>query len=132
MNTPTAFPSEDTALSLLVAPLARSNQSPLDGHNTVPTPVFPPGTWDPLLWNPLLFGHPQVWEYPVSSFDERIDGGTFMIQNYGLDVDLTQSPFAQSPLHRPQLDWGSSQERPISYYIQEAIPVSIIVYPQSA
>jgi hypothetical protein len=91
-----------------------------------------PGAWDPVLSNPLLFGHPRVWEYPVLIFDERIDGSTFMIQDYGLDVDVTQSSLAQSPLHLPQLDWGSSHARPISYYNQVVIPVSIIMYPQSA
>jgi len=119
------------ALSLLVAPLALSDQSPLDGHNTVPTLMFLPGAWDPHLANSLLLSHPQVWEHPVSLVDEGIDSSTLMIQNPGLDVDITQFQLTQSHLHLPQIAWGSSQEPPRSYNHQATIPVSIIVYPWS-
>jgi hypothetical protein len=96
----------------------------------VTTPIGLPGAWDLLLSNPLLLGHPQFWEHPVSLIGESIDRGTFMIQNYGLDVDVTQSPLAHSHLHLPRLDWSFNQERPISYYNQATIPVSIIVNSQ--
>ena len=120
------------ALSLLVAPLAQSNQSPLNGHNTVPTPMFLPGAWDRHLANSLLLSHPQVWEHPVSFVDEGIDSGTHMVQNRGLDVGVTRLQPTQSHLHPPQIDWGASQEPPRSYNNQATISVSIAVYPRSA
>jgi len=90
--------------------------------------MFLPGAWDLLLSDPLLLCYSQVWEDPGSLFDEGIDSGTFMIQNHGPDVDVTQSQLTQPHLHLPQIDFGSSQEEPISYSNQATIQVSIIVY----
>jgi hypothetical protein len=117
------------ALSLLVA---RSNQSPLGGHNTVATSIFLPSARDLLLADPLLLSHPQVWEHQVSLFDKGIDSGTFMAQNYGLDVNVTQSQLTQYYLHLPQIDSDCNGEPPLPYNNKATIPVSIIVYPQSA
>ena len=54
---------------------------------------------DPLPTNPILFGHPQVWEHPMSFLDERIDCDTSIMQNYRLEVDTTQSRPAHSHLN---------------------------------
>jgi len=94
--------------------------------------MFLPGAWDRHLANSLLLSHPRVWEHPVSFVDEGMDSSTHMIQNHGLDVDVTQFQPTQSHLHLPQIDWGSSQELPRSYNNQATTPVSIIVYLHSA
>lgn len=126
-----AYSLEDTALRLPVAPLNRSNESPPDSHNTVVTPISSHDSWSLYLENPLLFGYPQVCEHPVSLFNQGINSGPFIIDNYELDVNVTQSQSAQSRLHRPQIDWGSSQEPPLPYDNQATIPVSTIVYHRS-
>ena len=130
----TALPPENMPQNLLVAPLARSNQSPLDGHNTMATPIFLPEDWELFLANLLLLGHLQVWDHPVSLFDEGIDSGTSMVQNYdnGLDVDVTRSQLAQSHVHLPQINRGSGQEPPLPYNNHAMISVRIIVYLQLA
>ena len=96
------------------------------------TPIYLPEDWDLFLANFSLLDHPQVWEHPVSLFDEGIDSNTSMIQNYdyGPDVDLTQSQLAQSHVHLPQVDRGSGQEPPLPYNNHAMIPVSIIMYLQ--
>ena len=91
-----------------------------------------PEDWVLLLANPLLLGHPQFWEHPVSVCDEGIDSRTFIIQNYGPQLDATQSQLAQFHPHLPHVDWGSSQGPPLLHTNQATIPVSIIVYPQPA
>ena len=130
----TAFPPEDTALNQLVAPLAQSNQSPVDSHDTMATPNLLPEDWYLCLANPLLLGHPQVWEHSVSLFDEGIDSGTPMIQNYdyGPDVDVPRSQLTRSHVHLPQIDRGSSQEPQPPYNNHAMIPVRIIVLIQLA
>lgn len=92
------------------------------------TPIFFPDAWEPPLANHLLLSHPQVWEHPFLLFDEGIDTGTFTIQSGGLDLNLIRPQLAQSHLHTPQIDWGSSQEPPVPYDTQATIPVSITVY----
>jgi len=98
----------------------------------VDTPTYCPNDWDPLLANPLFLGQPQVWEHPISIFDEGMANGTFSTQNY--EPDLTQSQLAQSRLLLPQFDWGYNEEPLLAYNNQATIPVRIInpVYLQSA
>ena len=93
------------------------------------TPIYLPEDWDLFFANLLLLGHPQVWEHPVSLFDEGISSGTSTIRNYdyGPDMDATQSQLARSHVHLPQIDRGSIQE---PYNNHAVIPVSIIVYLQ--
>lgn len=94
--------------------------------------MFLADDWNLLLADPLLLGHPQLWEYLVPPLDERIDSGAPMIQNYdqGLDVDVTQSQVAQSHVHLPQIDRGTSQEPPLPYNNHAMILVSVTVYLQ--
>ena len=127
-----ASPPGNAALPPLVAPPPWSNQSPLDSHDTVDTLTFCPNDWDPLLANALFLGHPQVWEHPISIFDEGMADGTFSTQNY--EPDLTQSQLAQSHLLLPQFDWVYNQVPLLAYNNQATITVRIInpVYLQSA
>lgn len=127
----TACSPEYTALSPLVAPLTRSNESLLDSYNTVVTPMSFPDFGGLDLANPLLFGHPHLWDHPVSHFDKGIDNGPFTIHNYEPDVDVTQTQLAQSHLPLPQIDWASNEEPLLPYVNQATRPVSTIVYPQS-
>jgi hypothetical protein len=104
-KTNTVFPQGNTTPSPLVAPPPWSNQSPLDSHNTVDTPTVCPNDWDSLLArNPLFLGHQQVWEHPISIFDEGMANGIFLIQNYG--PDLTHSQLVHSHLDPPQIQWA--------------------------
>ena len=122
---------EDTVLSLPVVPLARSNESPLDSHNTVVTPISVHNSWSLRLATPLFLGLPQVCEHSVSLFDQGIDSSPFTIENNELDRGITQSQLAQSHLHLPHIDWRSNEQPLLPYDDQATIPVSIIVYPQS-
>ena len=131
INTKTSSASfPEDGRSLLVAPMARSSQSPLDGHHTAATPIFFPEDWDLSLANPLLLSHAQFWDHPVSVFDEGIDSYTFIMQNYGPHVDATQFQLAQfhPHLYLPHIDWGFSQGPPLLHTNQATTPVSIIVY----
>ena len=94
-------------------------------------PTFCSNCGDPLCAGPLL-RHPQIWEQPVSLSDEGMANGIFVMQDYGLDIDLPQSQLAHSPLHLPRIDWGAYQESPLPYNNQALIPVSAIspIYPQ--
>lgn len=128
----TSFSPEDPVLRPLAASFAWSHQSLLDNYNTVATPTFCSNPRDLLLANPSLFGHPQIWEHPVSFLDERIDSGTFMIQNRGLEQDITQTQLAHAHPHLPHIDLGSNQgPLVLPYHKQATIPVSIILHPQS-
>ena len=131
-TTSTAVSTRSTALSPLVALRTLSNQSQLDSHSTVANSTFCPDDWYPFLTNPLLFGYLQDWEHSVSLFDEVIDSDTLMMQNDGLDGDITQLQPAQSHPHLPQIDWGSNQDPPFPYIDRATTPVSIITYLQSA
>ena len=93
------------------------------------TTISLPGDWDLFLGNLSLLAHPQVREHLVSLFDEGIDSGTPMIQTYDhvTEVDVTESQLAQSHVHLPQIDRGSSQEPPLPYNNHA---VSVIVYLQ--
>ncbi len=96
------------------------------------TPTSCPNNRYPLRANPLLLGHPQIWEHPVSLFDEGMANGIFAMQDYGLDIGSPQSQLAHSLLHLPQID--SYQALPLPYNNLAPIPVSIVsfIYPQSA
>ena len=120
-----AFSPKDTALRPLVAPPAWSNQSRPDSHNTVATPTLYSDDWGLLLANPLLPNHPQVLEHPALLSDEEMANGTFMIQNHGLDVYLTQSQLAPSHHRLPQIDSGPNQEQLLPYNNQSTASVSI-------
>ena len=130
-TTSTACSLEYTALSPLVAPRARSNESPLDSHNTVVTPMYFPDFWDLHLAKPSLLGHPHLWVHPASHFDEGITSGPFTMHDLEPDANSTQSQLAHSHLPLPQIDWSSNEEPLLPYDNQATIPVSIIVYPQS-
>jgi len=128
-GTNTASLPGNAALRPLVSPLPWSTQSPLDSHNTVDILTFCPNDWDPLLANLLFLGHPQVWEHPISMFDEGMANGTFSTQKY--EPDLTQSQLAQPHLLLPQFDWVYNKVPLLAYNNQATIPVSTnnLVYP---
>ena len=132
-NTCTAFSQKSTTLSPLVTSLARSNQSRLDSHGTMATPTSCRNNRDPPHANTLLLGHSQIWEHPVSLFDDGLANGIFAMQDYGLDIDLPQSQLAHSLLHLPPIDRGAYQESPFPSNNQAPISVSIIspMYPHS-
>ena len=93
------------------------------------TTAFYPNSFDVFFANPLLLGQPQIWEHPVSLFDEGMADDTLITQNHGLEMDFTQVQLAQSHLPLPQINWGSKQELQLLYGDQATMPVSMIVYP---
>ena len=96
------------------------------------TTTLYPSAWHLLLAHPLLLDHLPGWEHAVPLFDEGMANGQFGIQDYGLDMDVTESQLAHSHPHLPQIDWGSNQESPLPFHNQVTIPVSIFMHPQLA
>ena len=124
INTCTIFSPENTTIRPPVASLAWSNQSPPGSHSLMATLTSCLNDRDPPHAYPLLLGHPQIWEHPVSLFDEGMANGIFSMQDHGLEIDLPQSQLTHSLLHFQQID--SYQALPLPYNNQAPMPVSII------